>query len=147
VIYRMATPADRDALIELGTSFMGEYRHTMAVVTEIGARAAARVDDVLDRGVACVAEDRAGQIVAMLGFLVAAHPMTGVMTAFEVAWYVHPVQRGGSVALRLVREAEIMALAAGATRLQIGAPDDKVAHFLNRAGYVVAETTFVKELA
>lgn len=142
----MATFEDRDQLIELGSQFMREYQHTKHVVTDVRERVTQAVTKVLEEGVAVVAEDRAGQVVAVLGFLMGVHPITGVLTAMEVAWYVHKSQRGGSIAVRLVREAELMALNAGAKRLQIGAPDDHVAVFLNRLEYQVGETTFFKEL-
>lgn len=144
--YRQATSADRDALIEMGALFMGEYRHTANVVTDTRTRVTAIVDKVLQEGVAVVAEDRTGMLVGLLGFIVGVHPITGVVTACECAWFVHPVQRGGSVGIRLIGESEKMALNCGAKRLQIGAPDDKVASLMKRLDYQVGELTFFKEL-
>lgn len=141
---RMAKPSDRDALVAMGTEFLAASPH--AAGTPDPQRIAMAVDSVLQHGFACVAQDRDGAAVGMLGCLVGPHPLTGVLTAFEVAWYLHPSNRGGTAAKRLVDAAEIAARDHFAVRIQIGAPDGRVGVFLERAGYWCVETQFAKEL-
>lgn len=142
---RPGTPADRDVLIALAAQFYAESPHGLGTPNPL--RLTANVDYLLARGLLSVAEDRGGSVRGLLGTVVQDHPLVGVRTGFELAWYVQPAARGGSAGARLVRDAEAAVVAAGGTRMQIGAPDAQVAHFLERLGYRAVETTYVKELA
>ena len=143
---RSATRADADALVALGLQFLTAYQGGSSGGGEDPARARAVVESVLEHGVACVIDDR-GAIIGMLGVLVGPHPITGLRTGFEVAWYIDPQYRGRRQVLELVTAAEQAARARGAQQFQIGAPNAAVGHFLARLDYRPVETTYVKALA
>jgi GNAT superfamily N-acetyltransferase len=141
---RPAIASDHADLVRLGTSFYAESSHgggpaDVARMTHI-------VDSVLAHGTIAVVEDRGGTLRGLLALLVGPHPLTGIPTGMDVAWYLEPGARGGPTAVRLVREAEQAAKDAGATRIQIGAPDARVQTFLERLAYRAVETTMVREL-
>lgn len=147
MITRLARLTDRETLLELGTLFFHASPHAPASVSADDlARIARTVDSVLNHGLCIVAEDRGGVVVGMLGLLVGPHPVTGINTAMEVAWFIHAANRGGPMAARLVRAAEIAARDAGAHRIQIGAPNMGVSMFLERLDYAEVERTYAKGL-
>ena len=144
VSIRKATSGDRDRLIELACAFRREFPTTNRIEpdpTQMGMV----VDACLDYGCILVSEDDGG-ITGLFAMLVGSHPLTMENMAFEVAWYVDPAARGGSAAMRLVKDAEEEARTRGADVMQIGSPNDSVSKTLGRLGYGRREVEYTKEL-
>ncbi len=83
-------------------------------------------------------------ITGMLGSILHNHFMSGELMAGEVFWWVEPEYRGDGI--RLVKETETRARAAGAVSLQMIAPNERVAALYQRMGYEFVESTWQKKL-
>lgn len=83
--------------------------------------------------------------LGMIGVLTFRHPVSGEIVASEMFWWVEPEIRGMGV--RLLRAAEEWATMAGAKRMMMIAPDDRVGDFYGRVGYDKVETTWMRRLA
>lgn len=86
------------------------------------------------------------RIDGFFGAIVTKHPINGLMTAFELAWYVTPEKRAGTGGWKLLKFGEELAFKLGADVMQLSSLDDKVGGFLQRAGYTARETTWVRSL-
>ena len=64
--------------------------------------------------------EQGGGVVGMIGLVRYPHPMSGVITAGEVTWWVEPAARG--IGLALLRRAERWAAETGAAAIQMIAP-------------------------
>ena len=85
-----------------------------------------------------------GVTTGMIGLLVAPHPFSGDRTASELFWWVEPSHRGHG--LRLMRAAEAWAVQHGAARLQMVAPNERVAKLYRARGYTQLESTYQRSL-
>lgn len=85
-----------------------------------------------------------GKVVGMLGFVVYRHFISDETIAGEIFWWVEPEYRGEGV--RLLVAAEAAARARGAVRLQMIAPNKRVARYYRKAGFVYVEETHQKAL-
>lgn len=143
---RAAGPTDIPRLIQMGARFLREtpYRGKVAVVEDQMERV---VRHLLEQpnGMIFVLE-RAEEVVGMIGFMVFDHPISGDSMASELFWWVDPEHRNGLGGVQLLRRAEQWARRAGATRMQMIAPDEHVGSFYQRLGYEPLETTFQRTL-
>lgn len=126
----------------MGTRFRREtdYRNHLTENPLMMARLATQLIQV---GVLLVSE-RAGELVGMIGLALFDHFLSAERIAGEVFWWVEPEQRGEGV--KLLRAAEQHAKAAGAIRLQMIAPDDRVGGLYLRLGYGFVESAYQKTL-
>lgn len=139
---RLAVEADIPQMVDMGVKFneQSSYSKHLKIsrekVAELGKQLIAK-DGLL-------VSERNGQIVGMIGFVVYPHFMSGEIIAGEVFWWVEPGFRGEG--LRLMKEAESRARAAGAKDMQMIAPTDQVAKVYQRLGYEFVESTHQKKL-
>lgn len=139
---RAATGEDVPRLVEMGRRFRSETGYAK-VLAENPAKMAELAGQLAAAGGLLVAE-RAGTLVGMLGFVVFPHFISGETTAGEVFWWVEPEHRGEGV--KLLREAEHCARAAGAEKMQMIAPTDRVATLYRRLGYEFVEASYQRSL-
>lgn len=132
---------DIPALIRMGKKFRhAAYRRHLAENPEQMRRMAAQL--IGADGLLVMEHDR--EITGMLGFLVFPHFLSGELVAAEVFWWVEPQHRGDG--LKLLREAERRARAAGAKRMQMIAPNQRVASLYSRLGYEFVESAYQRSL-
>ena len=139
---RLAGEADIPRLVEMGKRFRGSTTYAGHIAENLDrmANTAARLaatDGVL-------VSERDGRIVGMLGYILFDHFLSGELIAGEVFWWVEPEHRGDGV--RLLFEAEKRARAAGALRMQMIAPTDRVAAVYQKLGYEFVEAAYQKTL-
>jgi GNAT superfamily N-acetyltransferase len=88
-------------------------------------------------------------VIGGIGMLIAPDLCDGELVMQEAFWYVGKEYRGGTGGVRLLREVEQFAKAAGVSRIILGRlhasdPDLKVAGLLERMGYAAIETNYFK---
>lgn len=139
---RTALESDIPRMVEMGMRFRNETSYAQYLAgnaekqTELGKTLIAK--DGL------IVSERNGQLVGMLGFIIHYHFISGEKVAGEVFWWVEPEHRGDG--LRLLREAEKRARAAGAKYMHMIAPTDQVATVYKRLGYEFVEATYQRSL-
>lgn len=141
---RRAMLSDMPRLIEMGQRFASssEYAGRVEVDPEQIAHSVAAM---LDNPMAVVLVS--GSDATITGMLLAVlyeHPFSGKLTATELAWWVEPEARGDGV--RLLRAAETWARESGAVRMQMVAPNERVATLYQRRGYEALETVYQRSL-
>lgn len=139
---RNAIDGDLDRLVEMGLRFHGEtdYKDHLKANPE-QMRAIAK--QLADAGGLLVSE-RSGVVVGMIGFVLFPHFLSGEVVAGEVFWWVEPEHRGEGI--KLLKEAEKRAESAGASRMQMIAPNDHVATVYKRLGYEFVESAYQRSL-
>lgn len=142
---RHATPDDVPRLVDMSRHFLAStaYGRLLIPTTE---QLEAFVVLILTHGGALVAEVD-GQVEGMIGVVALAHPITQELVAEEVAWWVEPDYRKGTIGPRLLQAAEDWASVKGVTVLKMVAPaKSDVGKYYERHGYTAFETAFVKVL-
>lgn len=147
---RRATLDDWSAVRAMALAFLAEspYGALFEVTAE---RPPAALDEllglVLEAGVVFVADVGTG-LVGMLAMGVGGHAISGQRYADEIAWWVHPAHRGGTIGPRLLAAAEAWARADGCTLVKMIAPHHApdVGRYLARRGYAPVETAHVRRL-
>lgn len=141
---REATEADVDALVTMGTHFLGSVYAEKIRANPVALRRFSEGLLASPDAVIYVAEVH-GAVVGMMGLMRYVHPMSGELTASEVMWWVNPERRGCGV--RLFRVGEAWAAASGATVIQMIAPSPDVERFYARVGYEPVERTYQRRIA
>jgi GNAT superfamily N-acetyltransferase len=139
---RAATAADVPRLVEMGRRFRSVTGYAK-ILAENPEKMAELAGQLVSQGGLLVSE-RSGTLVGMLGFIVYPHFISGETTGGEVFWWVEPEHRGEGV--KLLREAERLARAAGAQKMQMIAPTERVATFYQRLGYEFVEASYQRSL-
>lgn len=153
---REATLDDAPRLVEMATRFLLETRYgamfdNRATPVTIGGL----VEQVLRFGAIFVAEvtvpyadgSSETKLIGMLAIVVVPHPLTGLAYADEIAWWVEPEHRGGSIGPHILRSAETWARQKGANMVKLVAPaGSRVGTFYERVGYQAVETAFIKTI-
>jgi GNAT superfamily N-acetyltransferase len=142
---REATDDDTPRLIDMAQHFllMTPYGRMLTPTTE---QLAAFVETIRTMGVIIVAE-RLARVEGMIGLVALPHPMDGTLYAEEIAWWVEPTYRGGSIGPRLLKAAELWARQKNARALKMVAPTGTtVGAFLTHHGYRAVETAYYKGL-
>ena len=105
---------------------------------------------VSPQGLVLVAEQD-GVIVGMLLGLASRHFFSDDITASELVVYVAPEARGGSAAVKLIRQFEAWAVEQGAADIVLGVSTevhaDRTAQFYERLGYAPSGISLVKRCA
>ena len=139
---REANAEDIPRLVEMGMNFHNaspyhdHIRENPEQFRKLGEQLVARNGLLLS--------EREGEICGMFGYFVYPHFMSSEIVAGEVFWWVEPHYRGDGV--KLLREAEKRAKTAGAKRMQMIAPDDRVGTLYKRLGYNFVEASYQKTL-
>lgn len=98
---------------------------------------------------AVVIKDRvhAVQVVGMIAIFATKHHLSGIPIGHEIAFWVEPAHRGGTIGPRLLQAAEAWACKKGLAVLQIMSPEgSRLAHYYQIQGYQAIETVFLKRL-
>jgi GNAT superfamily N-acetyltransferase len=82
-------------------------------------------------------------MVGMIGVHIFNHPMSGEKIGCEAFWWVEPEARGGG--LGLLKRGEAWLKAMGAKRIQMIAPNERVARLYRRRGYSKTEEHYQKD--
>ena len=142
--------ADLPRLIEMAENFLMLTTYGGLLIPAPG-KLEAFVELILTHGKAIVAEvphperPEYWQLVGMIGLVALPHPITGQLIAEEVAWWVEPHSRKGTIGPRLLQAAEDWASVKGVTVLKMVAPaGSDVGTYYERRGYKALETAFVK---
>ncbi len=141
---REAIAADIPRLVEMGRRFIREssYRGRIAM----NPHALKRLMEglvALPSGAVFVTPDT-GKITGMIGVHIYNHPMSDELVAAELFWWVEPEARGCGV--KLLKRAERWASNMGASRLQVVAPNDRVASLYQRRGFAKLEVQYERSL-
>lgn len=139
---RAAASGDLPRLLEMGLRFRKESRYA-EFLAENPDKMLALGELLIDKDGYLLSE-RDGKITGMLGYILHDHFISGEKVAGEVFWWVEPEYRGDG--LRLLREAERRAKAAGASYMHMIAPTKQVATIYGRLGYEYVEETHQKSL-
>lgn len=141
---RSATLDDVPRLVEMSSRFLRESVYG-TLFNPSPSQIKSIVAVVLDLGIALVGEvDK--RPVGMIGLVDVPHPVTGDRCAQEVAWWVDPEHRQGSIGPRLIVAAELWAVRRGLPAIWLAAPhqNEDVGAWLSRRGYRAVETSYVK---
>lgn len=140
---RVATESDIPRLLEMAQRFHreSEYREHLGANAEKMEQLGRQL--IANNGVLIAEQD--GKIVGMIGYYIYPHFISGEIIAGEVFWWVEPEHRGEGKAL--LAEAESRARSAGATKMQMIAPNDRVGELYRRLGYNFVESTYQRSLA
>lgn len=141
---RAATLDDIPRIVELGVRFMHECGNArfLSVNPDAQAGLTAMLIDA-ENGLVLV-DERAGEIVGMIGVIATLHPTSGDSVMSELFWYVLPHARGGG--LRLLRTAEDWARSIGVAKSIVVSPNRKVSALYKRLGYAPLELQFIKDI-
>lgn len=141
---RPAVLEDVPALVEMARRFLGSvYRGRLSDDPAFLEGLAHQLLTLPGRTI--LVAERGEGLIGMIGMMVYPHPMSGDAMASEVCWWVEPQHRG--VGMRLLKAAETWARAAGATTLQMVAPNPEVERFYQRVGFAQVETVYQRSLS
>lgn len=151
MILRPATLADRAAVVDLALHFHAATPYA-ALLDVDPERVGATFDVALAHGVVLVAALEPGAagdaLVAFLALAAHVHMLSGERYAEEIAWWVEPAYRTGTLGPRLLARGEAWAAAHGCAFVTMAAPwGSDVARYYARCGYVPVETAFLKRVA
>ena len=142
---RSATVGDIDRLVAMGRRFITETPYgALLTPNEATMRQAAEV--AVRHGVTLVAEV-GGVAVGMLIAFPIQDPYSGEWLLDEVAWWVEPEYRRGTLGPRMLRVLEQIARDRGIRSVKMIAPvGTDVGRYYERHGYRAVETTYLKRL-
>lgn len=144
---RNARESDVGRIVEMGRRFRKDTTYSK-YLSENPTRMAHLAEQLIAQKGLLVLDraDRPGTdgVVGMLGFIVHSHFISGESVAGEVFWWVEPENRGQG--LELLTEMEKRARAAGATQIQMIAPDPKLERLYRHLGFEFVESTYQRAL-
>lgn len=141
---RTATSRDLPRIVELGSRSLVDGPYA-GIIEDNPEQSSKFAEHMLSNGHILLAEDD-GEVVGLLGFIVADHHFSGQRYATELMFYVEPEHRKGGAALKLFWECERMAKELGAKTMVFTAPNDGVAALYKRFGYRQLEIAYSKAL-
>ncbi len=142
---RPATVEDVPRVLEMAKRFLvlTDYGKIIATMPD---RLDSLIRTVLEVGVILVV-DVGEATVAMLGLVPLNDPFSGELIVAELAWWVEPEHRQGSIGPRLLCAGEDWTRHIGAGVLKMVAPiGSGVGTFYERHGYIAIETSYHKDL-
>lgn len=150
---RVATPDDTVAVLDLAERFLSLTPFGKLIPVNRD-RLETLLAGVFAQGAVYLAEfseadyPHAVTVVGFIAIVLLEHPMSAVPYVEELAWWVEPVYRSGTLGPRLLAQAENWAVANGARMIKMGAPQDapEVGRFYERLGYAPIETAYAKVL-
>jgi GNAT superfamily N-acetyltransferase len=155
VIIREAVLEDSLRIQEMATRFLLDSQYGSLFNDKTTPDAiAALIAGVMQIGTIFVAEvDHGGRevapsrLVGMLAIVLVVHPLSGQKVAEEIAWWVEPEARGGSIGPKMLRVAEEWATRNSANMVKMVAPaGSTVGTFYEKSGYRAVETAFIKAI-
>lgn len=147
MIIRRAERTDLEHLVYLGMRFILATRAYSSLMRPDPERLWVLLSTALDMGTILVAELE-GEVVGGIAYVILPNPISGDLTADEIAWFVAPEHRGSTVGPRLLVAGENWCAANGATTIKMIAPaGSDVGAFYERRGYVAVETAYAKQVS
>lgn len=146
ITIRMASASDADRVIEMGSRSIaiGPYKNDLKDAPDVTMRLyRLLIDNPMAR---IIVSEEEGKVTGILALLLFNHYYSGELTAGEIIWYVEPEYRQSPTALELYWKACQLAKEAGATRMQMTAPDPAVGQAYVRLGFHEVETTYQRDL-
>jgi GNAT superfamily N-acetyltransferase len=145
---REATREDRPALVAMAEHFLAGTAYG-ALLRASGADVGRLVDAILEHQLGAIAvADVDGAVVGFIALFISPSSLTLECFADEIAWWVEPVYRSGTLGPQLLSWSEDWARRKSLRVIKMVAPaGSRVGVFYKRAGYVALETSFVKVLA
>jgi GNAT superfamily N-acetyltransferase len=140
---RHAGIEDVPALVAMGGEFIASAAYAGRLGDSAEARASLMCKLIHEPEGLLLVLDRDGPR-GMLGMILYPHPISGETVAGELFWWVDPAHRGRGVAL--LTRAEAWAREHGAVKVQMIAPNDRVARLYQARGYAPLEQVLQKEL-
>ncbi len=144
---RRARLEDRDRLVELCAHFVAGSRYSQFLKVKPTA-----LQELVDRvlrlpgAVAFVAEHD-GLIVGMIGAFALEEPVSHETIVDELAWWVEPAYRNGTVGPKLLRALENWGRQKAIRFCKMIAPaESSVGAYYERTGYQPLETSYIKRL-
>lgn len=139
---RLARADEVERLVEMGERFHRESTYKEHV-THNHEQMIALATQLVAAGNILVMEFE-GELVGMIGFMVLPHFLSGEVLGMEVFWWLEPEHRGEG--RRLLKAAEDLARERGAKRMQMIAPNERVAVLYRRMKYQFVESAYQKTL-
>lgn len=125
-------------MVEMGRRFRKESSYGKLIADNPTKMAQLGIELIRQDGL--LVAERDGAIVGMFGYIVHEHFMSGEKVAGEVFWWTEPEARGDG--LKLLKEAESRARAAGAKYIQMIAPTERVAKLYEHRKYEFVESAY-----
>lgn len=148
---RQAQFSDLDRCVEMALAFINQTAYQRVLAPSHQSLSSLALT-LLEQGVIFLLETQtepgnSPEVVGMLGVFLVTHPISGILIASEICWWVEPAHRGGSGSMRLIAHAEEWARSQGAKAFHMIAPTGSSAgEVYRRRGYVEVETSFHREL-
>lgn len=143
---RLATGEDIERLLSMCAAFLNATRYG-ALLPFDRDRLWEFLSVLIADGGAYVAEVEC-KPVGMIGMKLWIHPFTGQLIAEEIAMWVEPEHRGGSIGPRLLTQAVRWARDRQAEMIRASAPfgKEKLTRLYEHRGFSPVDTTYVKQL-
>lgn len=142
---RHALPSDTEALVALGLAFVRDSPYTEHVaenpdqIRKVIAFLLAQPNSTI------LVAEQDGAVIGLIGLAIVPHLWSGIPTAGELAFCVHPDHRG-TVGIRLLKAAETWAGESGAQAISMIAPSERAERLYTRLGYGFLESNFTKRI-
>lgn len=144
--FKLADDVDLDVVMDMGRKFYSTMEMAKMIPFDEDS-ATAQVFHMLDNGFIIIAEHN-DTPVGMIGCAFYDYPYNKVYQGCaEMMFWVEEEHRGSTVAARLMKEAEAIAVHEGATFVVMAALEtspERIDEFYNRMGYKRSERAFIK---
>ena len=144
---RLAEDDDLETVLGMGRKFYTTTEVGKLIPFDDDAGVCA-IFGMLDRGFILLAESEAGEVVGMLGCQFYDFPFNkDYIACTEMMFWIEEEHRGGTLAARLLKEAELLARHEGATFITMVALEtspEMIESFYKRLGYQRSERTYIK---
>lgn len=145
-LLRDAEPGDVDQIVQMVGKFIGSSIYA-EVLPFVPAIVGVLTERILEGGIVIVAEQD-GRLVGMIAGYACAEPIAHQEELHELAWWVDPRYRSGSVGPKLLRSWEECGRQMGVAAIRMIAPAGQpgVARYYAKRGYRPVETTYMLRL-
>ncbi len=147
---RRATGEDKETLLELGRDMHAESPR-FSKLRYNDAKAASLFDMLVDNpnGIVLLAED-GDKIIGMMAGFASPHFFSFQLFASDFVLYIDPAHRGGTTAMRLIKNFEQWAIELGVAEIVLGVSTEvnaeRTAEMYQRLGYEKSGITVIKRV-
>lgn len=143
---RLAEEADVEVILDMGRKFYSTMEMAKMIPFDDDA-AVVQIFKMLDEGFILLGE-KDGTPIGMIGFVFFDYLFNSAYRGCtEVMFWIEPEHRGGTLAARLIRESELLAVHEGCSLVVLSALETSpttIESFYNKLGYSRSERAFVK---
>lgn len=143
---RLAEDEDVEIVLDMGRKFYSTMEMAKMIPFDDEA-AMVQIFKMLDDGFILLGE-KDGEVVGMIGCSFFDYPFNSAFRGCaEVMFWIEPEHRGGTLAARFIREAELLSIHEGASFVVLAALETSptgIDTFYNKLGYSRSERAFVK---